>query len=148
MIPVQRLVRLAIGIGPLLCSTPVAAQSPWARQVENGLQRVTRTLRDDGYHEVDGRRGLVLNTGETASFTLTLHRGVAYVLVGVCDEDCAALQLALFADNDYEVEGARAPTSAPMVRLTPRQTGSYRVQVVMATCHMNPCWSGVALYGK
>jgi hypothetical protein len=143
-----RVAAAVVGMGSLLRADPVAAQSPWERQIERGLQRVTRALHEDGYRQAAERHGLVLNTGESASLTLTLQEGVASILVGVCDEDCTGLQLALFAENDYEVDGAHAPTAAPMLRLTPRQTGAYRVQVVMTTCRLNPCWAGIALYSR
>jgi hypothetical protein len=146
--PMSRLGRVAIGILSLLWAIPLTAQSPWERQIETGLQRVTRALHEDGYREVGERRTGSLNTGESTSFTLTLESGTAYVLAGVGDEDCAALQLAVFAATGYEVAAERGATAAPMLQVTPRETGSYRIQVVMATCRMNPCSFGVAVYRR
>jgi hypothetical protein len=91
---------------------------------------------------------VVLNTDESSSFSLTLHQDSAYVVVGACDGDCTALQLELFAPTGYEVAVAREATDAPILRITARETGTYRLAVVMATCRVNPCWVEVATFHR
>jgi hypothetical protein len=139
---------MALPILSLLGIGPAAAQSRWERQVTVGFQRASQALRQEGYVETDTRYEFVLNTSETSVFALALQSGEAYVLVGICDEDCVGLELAMFAENDYEIEAARRPTNAPILRTTPRDSAPYRVQVVMAACRLNPCWAGVALYHR
>jgi hypothetical protein len=129
-------------------AAPAMAQSPWEQQTVQGQARVAGALEMEGYRATGERHTLVLNTGERTVFNLEVPRGQAYVLVGVCDEDCAALQLALFGENDYEIDAARAPTAAPILRFTARDSGTYRVQVLMAECQQNPCWASIALYGR
>jgi hypothetical protein len=129
-------------------AAPAVAQSPWERQTGQGQARVADALEKEGYRATEERHTLVLNTGERTSFTLVLESGQSYVLVGVCDADCVALQLALFGETDYEIDAARAPTAAPILRFTARDSGTHRIQVVMAECHQNPCWAGIALYSR
>ncbi len=86
-----------------------------------------------------------LDTDESQSFTLTLQAGVSYIVVGTCDEDCERLSLVLSDLSSHDLAADRASENAPVVRLVPHQTASYRVKVVMESCRMNPCRFGVAL---
>src|SRR5207237_9081024 len=86
-----------------------------------------------------------LNAGESASLTLPHHAGTAYVVVAACDEDCSRLTLRLSDLKSHELAVDRASGHAPVVRLAPAETGSYRVRIVMEACQMNPCRYGVAV---
>jgi hypothetical protein len=66
-------------------------------------------------------------------------------MVGTCDEDCERLGLVLSDLSSHDLAADRASENAPLVRLMPSQTASYRVKVVMESCRMNPCRYGVAL---
>src|SRR5207247_1965782 len=92
-----------------------------------------------------GSRVGELDTDESESFTVTLQAGVAYILVGTCDEDCERLSLVLSDLSSHDLAADRASENAPAVRLVPRQTAPYRVKVVMESCRMNPCRFGIAL---
>lgn len=133
---------------PLLHTAPAAGQSLWERQAARGQEQVARILRREGYRATSGRYALALNTGETAVLTLTLQAGVTYVVAGVCDRDCVALHLALVAPTGYELDAERAATVMPLLRITPRETGSFRLQVVMAGCRVNPCWLEAGTYRR
>ena len=127
----------------------IAAQGDaWEREVRLHLSQAARRLHDTGYDQILESHAGALNTGESASFTVTLEAGATYVLTGVCDPDCDALELALYSPNGYEVEAARSSESAPIVQVAPRETGVYRVRVVMARCSTNPCRYGVAVFRK
>lgn len=133
---------------PVLHTAPALGQSLWERQTTRAQEQIARMLRPEGYRATSERHALALNTGETATFTLTLQGGVTYLIAGVCDQDCAALQLALVAPTGYELEAERAATVTPLLRLTPRETGSVRLQVVMAGCRVNPCWLEAGTYRR
>jgi hypothetical protein len=127
---------------------PAAAgqQSRWQRQVQAHLDRASATLTASGYAPAATRWTGALNNGETAFDTVTLRAGASYVLLGVCDDDCDALELGLFAANGYEVDAARRSGNAPIVRVTPRETMRYRITIRMTGCGMNPCWYGVRTF--
>jgi hypothetical protein len=132
----------ALTLGP----AALTGQSRWQRQVEAHLAGAAATLAATGYVPVPSPRAGALDNGETASDTVTLAGGTAYVLLGVCDDDCATLELGLFAANGYEVDAASRSGNAPIVRITPRETARYRVAVRMTGCGMNPCWFGVRVF--
>jgi len=133
----------------VLLAPRIAAQGDaWEREVRLHLSQAARRLYAAGYDQVPDSHAGTLNTGESASFTITLEDSTTYVLTGVCDPDCAALELALYSPNGYEVDAARSAESAPIVQVVPRETGQYRVRVVMARCTTNPCRYGIGVFRK
>ena len=128
-------------------ATPVAlAQGDrWERQVRSQLERAMASLGAKGAVRSAVARVGALDTDESASLTLTLNAGVSYFVVGTCDEDCERLGLVLSDLASHDLAADRASENAPVVRLTPPQTASYRVKVVMERCRMNPCRFGIAL---
>jgi hypothetical protein len=127
-----------------ICPT-LAAQSRWDRQVDARIAQAGATLQGRAYRLA----GLVgrgtLNTGESATFSITLPAGTESALTGVCDDDCADLELSL-STNRYDVDAARGGGNAPIVRVTPAAPTSYTITVRMATCRVNPCWFAVAAF--
>src|SRR5438477_228497 len=138
---------IAVGLAWLV-ATPARAQGEgdrWERQVRAQLERATASLGTRGAVRSFAPRVGTLDTDESESFTLTLQAGVSYTVVGTCDEDCERLGLVLSDLSSHDLAADRASENAPVVQLTPRQTASYRVQVVMERCRVNPCRYGVAL---
>jgi hypothetical protein len=123
----------------------LAAQSRWDRQVDARITQAAAALRGRGYRldAVAGRGSL--NTGESATFSVTLPAGAESALSGVCDDDCAVLDLAL-STNGYDVDAARGGGNAPIVRATPAAATTYTITVTMASCRVNPCWFAVAAF--
>lgn len=132
----------------LLAPIAAAGQSRWQRQVQTRGDQTSATLTATGYTPVSARWSGALDNGEAVSDTVTLSAGVTYVLLGVCDDDCNALELGLFAANGYEVDAAHRSGSAPIVRVTPPETARYRFTVWMTGCGMNPCWYGVRAFRR
>lgn len=122
----------------------LAAQSRWDRQVDARLRQAAATL-GHGYRVAGVAGRGPLNTGETATFSITLPPGVTTVLTGVCDEDCADLDLSL-STNGYETDAARGGGNAPIVRVTPSDWTTYRVTVHMGDCRHNPCWYATGMF--
>jgi len=130
----------------LLVASPARAQGDrWDRQMRGQLERAVASLGAKGAVRSLAVRVGTLDTDESTSFTVTLQAGVSYVVLGTCDDDCERLGLVLSDLSSYDLAADRASENAPLVRLTPRQTASYRVKVVMESCRMNPCRFGVAL---
>lgn len=120
----------------------LAAQSRWDRQVDARITQAGATLQGHAYRLVG--RG-TLNTGESATFSITLPAGAESALSGVCDDDCADLDLSL-STNGYDIDAARGGGNAPIVRVTAAVQTTYTVTVRMATCRVNPCWFAVAAF--
>lgn len=123
----------------------LAAQSRWDRQVDARITQAAATLQGRAYRLA----GLVgrgtLNTGESATFSITLPAGTESALTGVCDDDCADLDLSL-STHGYDIDAARGGGNAPIVRATPATPTTYTFTVHMASCHVNPCWFAVAVF--
>jgi hypothetical protein len=138
----------AVVLATLLAASAAGAQSRWQRQVRAHGDQTSATFTATGYTPLSARWSGALDNGETASDTVTLSAGASYVLLGVCDDDCRALELGLFAANGYEVDAAQRSGNAPIVRVTPRETARYRFTVRMTGCGVNPCWYGVRAFRR
>ena len=129
-----------------LVTTEVRAQGDrWERDVRTQLGGAAASLDPRASNKPVTTRFGTLNAGESDSLTLPLHAGTAYVVVAACDEDCSRLTLRLSDLKSHELAVDRASEHAPVVRLAPAETGSYRVRIVMESCQMNPCRYGVAV---
>lgn len=128
----------------LAAAPALSGQSRWDRQVDARLGQAAATLGNSPRSGGIAGRG-ALNTGESATFSVTLPTGVVSVLSGVCDDDCADLDLSL-STNGYDIDAARGGGNAPIVRVTPAVQTTYTVTVRMATCRVNPCWFAVAVF--
>lgn len=139
-------VAVALSLTSVFVAPAARAQGDrWERQVRDQLERAAASLSARGPGQSFAPRLGVLNAEESESFTLTLQAGVSYIVVGTCDEDCERLGLVLSDLSSHDLAADRASENAPVVRLTPRETASYRVKAVMEDCRMNPCRYGVAL---
>jgi hypothetical protein len=139
-------VAAAVALGVL---APTArAQNQWRNQVQGYLQRAAKVLTDKGFDQTHETQIGSLGNTENDSFTLTLHAGTQYALVGVCDNDCNDLDLVLYDADGNEVDSDVQTDDYPLVQVTPSETMRYRVKVVMASCKANPCWYGIGVYGK
>jgi hypothetical protein len=135
---------LFVAMTCLAAARALAGQSRWDRQVDARLTQAATTLG----HSYSGNRIVgrgTLNTGESASFSVTLAAGAVVVLTGVCDDDCADLDLSL-STNGYDTDAAPGGGNAPIVRVTPAVPATYTVTVRMASCRVNPCWFAVAAF--
>ena len=83
------------------------------------------------------------NTDENIPLiTLTLDREFTYRFSGICDSDCLDLDLALYDRFDNEVSGDYFLDAQPILSYTPQETSEFRLEVIMVTCLLEPCfWS-------
>jgi hypothetical protein len=139
---------LAMIVGAILCARPAAAQSRWESQVGEQLVTASRVFSERGFELTHDKYTGTLHQNEFEFLTVTLHAGTSYALVGVCDNDCRDLDLALFDPDGREVDADRKLDDAPVVVATPSVTGQYRVKVVMAQCATSPCFYGIGIYGR
>jgi len=93
-----------------------------------------------------GRARGVAEDGGSADHVFNLQAGKSYLVIGVCDESCSDLDLALFGvsgedlGSDYELD------DAPMVMFQASRSGQYRVNAMMASCDAALCHYGVRIY--
>ncbi len=141
---------VAVTVALAFVARPASAQSEnrWRTQVESQLKNAAKTLSDKGYEQTHETQIGSLHDNENDSFTLTLHSGTTYALVGVCDNDCKDLDLVLYDADGNQVDSDIGPDDVPIVQVTPSETQRYRVKVIMANCQTSPCWYGIGVYGK
>ena len=143
-------VAVAVTAAVALVARPATAQSEnrWREQVQNQLTHAAKTLSDKGYEQTHDTQIGSLHDDENDSFTLTLHAGTKYALIGVCDNDCKDLDLVLYDADGDQVDSDIQNDDVPIVQVTPSETQRYRVKVIMANCQTNPCWYGIGVYGR
>ena len=143
-------IAVAATVALAVVATSASAQSEnrWRTQVEAQLKNAAKTLSDKGYDQTHETQIGSLDDDENDSFTLTLHSGTTYALVGVCDNDCKDLDLVIYDADGDQVDSDIQNDDVPIVQVTPRETQRYRVKVIMANCQTSPCWYGIGVYGK
>jgi hypothetical protein len=143
-------VAVAVTVALAFVARPASAQSEnrWRTQVESQLKSAAKNYSDRGYEQTHETQIGSLHDDENDSFTLTLHSGTTYALVGVCDNDCKDIDLVLYDADGDQVDSDIQNDDVPIVHVTPSETQRYRVKVVMANCQTSPCWYGIGVYGK
>ncbi len=119
-------------------------QAVVSQQLATAGERITR----EGYsmsHEIFMGS---LNDDANESLNIPLDAGTKYVLVGKCDQDCNDLDLVIYDPNGNEVDSDVEVDDAPVLTLTARSSGRYRVKVSMPGCSANPCRYGVGVWAK
>lgn len=80
--------------------------------------------------------------------TLNLRSGINYGLIGVCDSDCADVDLKLYDENYGLIATDTRSNSTPVVTVTPRWAGRFYLEVDMENCQANYCYYGVGVFGR
>jgi hypothetical protein len=135
-------VRLSAG------SAPPAAPASLDPLVKVQLDSATATMRGEGFTLQGNYTGGTLSDGRRAQITLDLRGGMQYAIVGVCDADCDDLDLVLTDARGGEVDSDREPDDAPVVVAEVARNARYTLTVTMASCTVEPCGYGVAVFAS
>jgi hypothetical protein len=129
----------------LHCFAPAPLEAQDAL-VSMQLDSAVVLMAQEGFIQEGNRHTGALPNGGSASLTISLRAGTSYAVVGVCDQDCTDMDLALFDASgnligaDYEVD------DVPLVAVVPTQTGTFRLDVTMPACSIAPCAWGVIVF--
>ena len=124
------------------------AQNSFQQQVRGYLTRASQSLVQNGYHaDRDAVTGS-LNSGARENYMIQLQAGVAYAIVGVCDNDCTDVDLRIWDGNGNKLAEDIATDDTPVLQFTSTTSGQYRVSVEMATCSTNPCYWGFQIFRR
>lgn len=129
----------ALSLLLLVPAEAAAAQDSVGRQLSEAVGRLAKS----GYRETHGRTRGTLRQGQETSYTLDFTQGRTYAVVGVCDNDCSDLDLQLHDDNGNLVAQDTETDDTPVVSVSPRWTGRFRVTVKMHACSVSPCDFGL-----
>jgi hypothetical protein len=131
---------LTLALGCAL-ATEAAAQASYQQQIRAALRTAAgraRGARPEGEPLIG-----VLNGRATDSKTVDLQAGVRYTIVGVCDENCADIDLRIWGPSAAKLAEDVQPNNTPTLEFTAPAAGRYRLAVEMVTCTANPCAWGV-----
>lgn len=132
----------------VFAAAPAHAQDAWARQVSRLLGQVASVATDNGMSLTHEPYIGSLNDGTSERHTINLQAGTSYALVGVCDNDCTDLDFRLYDAAGNEISEDVATDDTPVINITPRRSGQYILQAVMADCRADPCRYGIGVYGR
>jgi hypothetical protein len=128
--------------------TQVAQTDPWTSQVRNQLVQAARSAGGGGLRLTHDPFIGDLGRGGEDDITLNLRRGVNYVIVGVCDDDCRDIDLGLYDDNGNLVSSDIQRDDFPVIKVRPRWNARFTIRVIMANCSNAPCRYGIGAFGK
>ncbi len=121
-------------------------QNQYEQQVLQQLRDASFVFTDMGYTPVISGGGN-LEQGSSETYDVPVQAGATYAIVGVCDQDCGDLDLALYDPYGNLVSYDQTDDDAPVVEVTATSGGTFTLQVTMFQCSDNPCYYGVGLYG-
>ncbi|HET7233644.1 MAG TPA: hypothetical protein VFJ16_26785 [Longimicrobium sp.] len=84
----------------------------------------------------------------SARWRVVLQAGRSYALAGRCDAGCHDLDLRLLGPDGAEVSADVELDAEPLVRVVPRQSGSYELRAYMADCRQPACTFVVRLMAR
>ena len=134
---------ILILVSALLSSTAYAQS--YADTVWSKLQDWYENYNEDGYgveNYVVGK----LDEGETDSWSFWLKGGINYTIIGVCDEDCGDIDLAIYDEKDSLVDEDVMEDDYPIVNASPAKDELFTVDVDMYECDVEPCYFGIAIF--
>lgn len=129
-------------------SAPVATgESPQAIILAQ-LQQAQAALSQQGFQLVGQPYSGSLQQGQSWNVPAELYPGFDYRVIGVCDRDCADLDLVVLDPNGAVITQDTTTTSQPIVGVQPGGVGNFTIQVQMYNCTIAPCYYAIALYGR
>jgi hypothetical protein len=144
---------MAITAGLLfLFSAPVLAFSGgWQAELTAQTQEKSGSrfanMAGRGYTLADVAKTNVLDASSSEVVNISLPSGGEYMIMGVCDNDCSDLDLALLKDG-VELRKDTTTDDWPLVSVTPTGSGSYQVRVTMYQCSTPNCGYQLTVWRK
>jgi hypothetical protein len=87
-----------------------------------------------------------LESNTYREIVVTLHKGVNYGLIGVCDDDCRVLNTTLY-DEDHNLVFACAVRSPICdIYIKPAHTEDFVLRMIMKRCDADSCFYGLGIY--
>ena len=140
--------RLALAAATALILPAVAMADHFEHTVRKQLAEFEKSVAGQGLALTHDLLVDQLEPETRDTLTLTLDKGITYALVGVCDDDCADLDLQLLDDKGKLVDSDELEDDTPVVAVLPARTAEYTLHVDMVDCDADTCFYGLAVYGK
>ena len=137
-------IALALAGAALFCAAPAQAQQGPAL-VAMLLDSATVLMSNEDFEEADDAVVGTLGEGEDEEFEMELEAGESYIFVGVCDENCSDLDIAVYDENGDEIDSDVEMDDTPMVAIEADEDMTVTIKVTMATCGRR-CHYGLGTY--
>lgn len=115
---------------------------------EGQLLIIGALLIDQGYEITHDAKYASLYDDSYDNYYFSLKKGWSYVIAAACDEDCGDIDLCLFDENNIKIGCDQGIDDKPMVSVSPKWSGSFRLWIKMEDCDRNPCRFGIVVFGK
>lgn len=125
---------------------PESGPNPYVEVVYGQLEMARQRLSPEGFEMVGSTAG-ALAANEADDFSIRLDDGFEYKIVGVCDQDCSDLDLALFDSFDELVASDVLDDDMPVLDVF-GEAGSYWIAAHMYECQRAPCVFGIAVFRR
>lgn len=113
------------------------------------LQQAEAQFAQQGYQPVGQPVSGLLPASQNWNTSAQLVAGYDYRLIGVCDQNCTDLDLALYDQNGTMVAQDQSADARPVVGGVPAYTGGFTIQATMFTCNApQGCYYALALYRR
>ena len=131
----------------MLSASGARAQDQYVQQLLAQLEAAAYPFASAGYYGILGECG-ALGHQTYQDFRVTLNAGSDYAVLGVCDEDCYDLDVALYNLSGNLIVADSTEDAAPLVPFTVTESGSFTLRVTMYNCGVEPCYYGVGVYER
>lgn len=133
-------------------ASDVRAQ-PYRQILQNQLDAAETVVKNNGYrvdptaYRTDMIAGF-LDDGAAVGLELQLLEGRGYTIVGVCDQDCGDLDLALATVSGDVLYEDELEDDAPVLEFTAPAGDHFMLLVRMYDCSVEPCGFAYKVYRK
>jgi hypothetical protein len=141
-------VAMMVGLGLSPATVAVSQGSSITQTLNRELAAARASFVPSGQRSVLSPRTDSLSEGGEDSYSIPLVAGRSYTLLGVCDNDCSDLDITLYDENNNLIDQDTLTDDRPIVKVTPRRSARFRMEVTMASCSDEPCFYAVAVYGR
>ena len=133
-------------VGAALVLVGVLPACGQERLMDALIGETTAVFGEEGFAPFDSRRAGGLGLGGVAREEIDLQAGTTYGIVGVCDVNCADLDLRLLDPDGTGVSEDDAGDDGPVLLVTPERSGAFTVAVSMVRCAAASCGWAVQVY--
>jgi hypothetical protein len=137
---------VAAGIAVITSAAPLAGQA--GPVVQTQLREAVAEARSSGFVLQGNLIYGALNDGAAEVIRVSLNAGTAYLIVGVCDEDCSDMDLILSDATGRSLAEDILVDDSPVLTIEITRSGGYDLTVRMPDCAANPCGYGIAIMAR
>lgn len=133
---------------PPASAAPLTSGGTYQQQILGRLGQVEQNILSQGLQRWGDPVSGQLPQGQMQDWPVTLNVGAEYWVVGVCDNDCADLDLAFLDGYGNVISQDSAANAQPVVSVMPTSSGQFMVRAHMYNCTLAPCYYALALYWR